>query len=743
MMQASSDTQVPSALRPIPMRKRPDLVIERIDFQGQRSFVIKDPVGLKYHRLRPEQNRALHLLNGRRNLEQIRDQLRIEFPSLHLQLSDVQTLVSDLHKGGLVYTHRPGQGASMLGKARAEWRKKVWTTLRGILFLRLPGWDPEPVLAALLPVVRWVFHPWAVALTWAIVFSSWILLGINFAAFSSDLPGFEQFFGWPNLLYMWLTLAACKILHEFGHGFSCKYFGGECHEMGVMLLVFSPCLYCDVSDSWMLRNKWKRIMIGAAGMYVEIFISAIAVWVWWFSADELIKNLALNIFFVTAVTTVIFNANPLMRFDGYYMMSDFLEVPNLRQKSDKLLQEKFSWYCLGIESRHDPFMPETGIFWFVTFAICSWAYKYFILFGITLFLYTALKPYDLQSIGITAAVASMLGVVGGLGHSLYKQITAPRVEPLSKPKIAATVAAFAVLAAAALLIPLPLHVKAPFLIEPAGVRNVYVATPGELTDVRVAPGQRVRQGDVLAVLTNVELDDERRQLLAERGSETVRTGAYAALRDDARYQMSVERLASLDEQVAEIDRQLAQLTLLAPAGGTVVAPPERRTPATDEDSTLPDWHGNPLEPRNHGAFLDAGTLLLAVAPDRDDGRFEATLLVDQADRNDIYEGQAAELKFDHLPERTYDSKVARFSRRHVEYAPPALSNKYGGSLATVSGNDGREKLAGNAYQATVLLAADPDLLRPGMRGTARLDAASRSTAGWAWRYIRQTFHFKL
>lgn len=745
MIRASTPdrSSVPSALRPIPMRMRPDLVIERIDYQGVRSFVIKDPVGLKYHRLRPEQYRALQLLDTERSLEGLRDALRVEFPALHLQLTDVQSLVSDLHKGGLVYTERPGQGAAMLGKWRIERRKKIKQTLKNFMYLRLPGWDPERTLRAMMPFVRWFFQPWAVAATWTFVISAWLVLGVNFGAFSRAMPEFQQFFGWPNVVYMWVTLALCKIAHEFGHGLSCKYFGSECHEMGVMLLVFSPCLYCDVTDSWMLRNKWKRIAIGAAGMYVEVVISAVAIYVWLAAGEGLTKMLALNIFFVTTVTTVIFNLNPLMRFDGYYMLSDFLEIPNLRQKAEKLLREKFGWYCLGIEPKHDPFMPETGTFWFVTYAVSAYLYRWFVMFGIATFLYTWLKPYDLQSIGATMAVFSIGGALVAPCVGLYRMLNAPRTDPLSKPKIALTLTAFAAVVVAAAFIPLPLHVKAPFLIEPAEARTVYVVRPGELTQVNVAPGDHVEKGDVLAVLSDPQTEDELRTLEAERDTELERANAFEAARDEAQYAVSRERVASLEKRIEDMKEQLRHLTLTAPASGTVVAATAQQRPQQRDSETLPTWKGTPLDEENRGAFLEAGTALLVVAPEETTGKVEATLLVDQADRNDVFEGQEVELRFDHIPDKLYDSKVETFSARHVEFAPPPLSNKYGGPLPTVSEQDGRERLSGNAYQATVMLDADPDLMRPGLRGRARLDAPNRSAWVWAWRWIRQTFHFKL
>ncbi|MDQ3331235.1 MAG: biotin/lipoyl-binding protein, partial [Planctomycetota bacterium] len=567
---------------------------------------------------------------------------------------------------------------------------------------------------------------------------------IHFQTFYDKMPAYQEFFAYKTVLYMWISLGIVKVIHEFGHGLSCKAYGGECHEMGVMLLVFSPCLYCDVTDSWMLRNKWKRFAIGAAGMYVEVVLSAIAIYVWAFAEDGLIKMLALNVFFVTTLTTVIFNANPLMRFDGYYMLSDFLEIPNLRQKADKILREKFGWYCLGIEPRHDPFMPETGTVWFVTFAIAAWGYRWFIMFSISIFLYTWLKPYDLQSIGATLAVTSIVGAVVAPCMALYQMLNAPRTDPLSKPKIAATLTAVGVAAVAASFIPLPLHVTAPFLVEPADVRNVFVQTPGELKKTYVKPGDHVAAGDVLAVLTNAEEEDKLRQFEAERATELERAAAFALSRDEARHMMAVQRVSGLDKRIADAKQRLEELKIVASVPGIVVAPPEQgQANGGGDGRTLSTWSGSPLEPENVGAYLEAGTQLLSLAPRDSAGKIEATLLVDQADRNDVFEDQSVELRFDHIPDKIYDSQVAEFAHRHVEFAPPPLSNKYGGPLATVSEQDGRERLSSNAYQARVLLDSDPELMRPGLRGTARLDAANRSAGQWIWRWINQTFYFRL
>ena len=264
MITANAPAMTPSTRRPIPLEMRKDLVIKRIDYGGVGYWVVKDPAGLKYYRLQQEQYEVLRLLNSERSLEEIREGMLKVMPTVRLQLSDIQHLITDLHEKGLVYSNREGQGAALLKKNWEEKKKKFWNTLRSLLYLRLPGWDPHKTLIVIHPFFKWLFTPLGVGIYLAIVVSAWLLLGVQFDTFRQQLPHFQSFFGWPNLIWLWVTLACCKIIHEFGHGLSCKHFGGECHEMGVMLLVFSPCLYCDVSDSWMLRNKWHRIVIGAA-----------------------------------------------------------------------------------------------------------------------------------------------------------------------------------------------------------------------------------------------------------------------------------------------------------------------------------------------------------------------------------------------------------------------------------------------------------------------------------------------
>ena len=214
-----------------------------------------------------------------------------------------------------------------------------------------------------------------------------------------------------------------------------------------------------------------------------------------------------------------------------------------------------------------------------------------------------------------------------------------------------------------------------------------------------------------------------------------------ALQDNLQKQITQEKLDSMRTRIKNIEKQMAQLTISAPLSGRVVAPPRIARPKLDLlRNQLATFHGTPLDPRNANCFLEERTHLLSIAPNE---RLVAILLLDQGDRNDVFIGQVVEIMFEHLPDRTYSGTIEKISVGNEEFAPQALSNKGGGELSTVTDASGREKLTSTAYQATVLLNEDAQLLKAGMRGKTRFVVDRRSAKDWIWRYILRTFHFRL
>ena len=737
---APESAPVSSAQRTLPLQARRDLTAQKMDFQGTAWWVVKDPVALRYFRLHAQHYRILCLLDGRRSLKDIRDVLIREFPAAPLALNQIQRVITDLYDQGLILSQRPGRAGSLIQKERHTRWQSLKQTLTNVMTIRLPGWDPDGMLTHLHRWLKWVYHPAFLCVATLFVLSAWTLLLVQFHEFVWRLPAFREFFTWGNLLWLWMTLAATKVIHEFGHGLTCKHFGAECHEMGVMLLVFSPTLYCDVTDSWMLRNKWDRIWISAAGIMVEVFLSAIAIFVWRYTTPGLLNHLALNVFFVTTITTVIFNANPLLQYDGYYMLGDWLGIPNLKEKSSAQLQECVSEHCLGIHVPRDPLMPTTGRIGFLAYAVASAVYGWIIMGAVLMFLYTVLKPYGLQSLGITLAAITVTGAIVAIVRNFYRLIAAPRSEPMSRLRMTMTIALVLAAVGGILFIPLPWYIEAPFLAEPHSVAHVYTKVPGELTSFDVRPGQMVERGDVLATLTDFERNDRLRELETARDAQLAEIELQHALDLSGELALAQQQLQSIDRQIDDLQKQIVNFQITAPISGRTVAAPRIASAHESTHRSLRTWSGDISNPENLGSFLNTRTHMVSIAPD---DQMQVVLFLDQAYREDLAAGREIQIKFEHLADKVYRATIEEISREQSDVTPFVLSAKSGGELATVTDSDGRERLISVAYQARAVLEQDFNLLKPGMRGTARFLVDRRSPAQWIWRAFCRTFVFRL
>ncbi len=744
-----ADSLLSSSARPLPIRKRPDLVAQRQRYEGEVYWVVKDPVGLNYFRFQEEEFFILNQLDGRSSLDEIKARFEAEFPPQKITLEELQQFIGMLHRSGLVVAAAPEQGRQLL-KRRAERRKQEWiNALSNILALRFRGIDPERILNALYPWVRWMFHPAFLIACVILWLAALLLVAAEFRVFLSRLPSFYQFFTPTNALWLAVTLAITKILHEFGHGLSCKHFGGECHEMGVMLLVLTPCLYCNVSDSWMLPNRWHRAAIGAAGIFVELTLAAIATFVWWFSEPGLINHLALNVMFICSVSTVVFNGNPLLRYDGYYVLADILEIPNLRQKATQILSRTAAKWFLGLELPEDPFLPQRHHALFITYSVAAAIYRWVVVLSILLFLNKFFKPYRLEIIGHAIAIGALYGLVVHPLYQLGKFFYVPgRWNEVKKPRLMMTLVGLALLVAFVVFVPLPYRVMCTCEIQPQDPAPVYVDVPGRLEEILVRPGQHVKAGQPLAKLADHDLEIEIARLESLYRQYAARLSALERRRSED--EAAANELPSLREAIQTVAQQLAErkadqqrLLLVAPRDGVVVPPPWRVT-HEDPDAPLPEWSGSPLEPQNIGALLKEGDLFCTIA---DPNRMEAILVIDQADIEFVQPGLFVCIKLDELPWKTLTGHVEEVAKREVEAASPRLAGKAGGELPTKTDpTTGVEKPIGTVYQARVPLPNPDGLLIPGLRGRAKVhvDYAHWLSLGQRiWRFVTRTFNFRL
>ena len=265
--------------------------------------------------------------------------------------------------------------------------------------------------------------------------------------------------------------------------------------MGLMLLVLTPCLYCNVSDSWMFPSKWRRAAIGAAGMYVEVMLASAATFAWWFSQPGLFNFLCLNVMFVSSVTTVLFNANPLLRYDGYYILSDLIEIPNLRQKATAILRRKLGRWLLGLPEPPDPFLPHRNQLFFAFYSVAAAIYRWLVVFGILWFIYHVFEPYGLQVVGQLIAVVAVYGLVLQPVRQLFQFFHAPgRIEQVSQLRLASSLIGVAAVIACVFFVSTPHYVRCDVYLQPRDSTAAYVESQGHLEAVYVRPGDWVTEG---------------------------------------------------------------------------------------------------------------------------------------------------------------------------------------------------------------------------------------------------------
>ncbi len=506
-MPTLAESLVSSSSRALTVRKRPDLSANRQRYQGTGYWVVKEPVGLQYFRFHDEEYYILNMLDGHVSLQQIKDGFEQRFAPQKITFGDLQQFIGMLHRSGLVISNSPGQGKALRERGRKKKNKEMMGKFANVFALRYRGFDPERILNAILPWFGWMFTVPALLCFLTLLLSSSLLLASQYETVYAKLPTFQQFFAADRWLILAVTMAVVKVLHEFGHGLSCKKFGGECHEIGFMLLVFTPCLYCNVSDSWMLPNKWKRVWIGAAGIYVEMILASIAAYVWLFTEQgTTINDLCLNMMFLNVVSTVLVNGNPLLRFDGYYILMDAMEIPNLRQKATEVLKRWFQETCLGLELQDDPFLPTRGRFMFGLFTIASVIYRWVVVFSICWFVIKVLEPYGLQAIGRMVAVVGFAGLVAQPFIQTWKFCRTPgRLSKVKRTPLLITVGIVGAVIVGVCYIPLPHHIDCAFEVRPSEAGAVYAGTPGRI-EWTVEPKTLVNVDDPIAILKNPDLE---------------------------------------------------------------------------------------------------------------------------------------------------------------------------------------------------------------------------------------------
>jgi putative peptide zinc metalloprotease protein len=705
--------------------------------------VVKDPAALEYHQLRDEEYTILQMLDGHTSLEEIQQKYEVAFAPQRLSLGRLQALLGVMHLQGLVVADAAGQGEQLLLRRGRKRRQKLLALFGNVLAIRLPGVAPGPFLRWVYPWVRWLFSPWCVTCSLLLVLAAVTLVAVEYRDVLARLPDLQSFFNPRNLLLLAVTLGATKVLHEMGHALTCKHFGGECRELGIMFLVFTPCLFCNVTDAWMIAGKWRRIAISAAGVYVEVVLASICTFLWWSSQPGWFHSMCLNVMFVCSVNTVFLNGNPLLRYDGYFVLSDLLEAPNLWQRSRALVYGFLRRLCIDLEI--DQTLPRQGRFWLLLYGITSSLYRTLVVAAILLFIYKLLKPYRLQSLAAVFAVAVIAGLVVMPMIQFAQLLQDPSVRRRFRwQRLAIACGLGLALLAALLLVPLPHRVRVPVFIDARDAQRVYVTEPGTLAST-IRAGTRVEAGQTLAVLEAPELRRKVARLAGDIRGVRIQLEGLVTLRalDPELAAEMASHIPATEESLADKIAQLNQLRsdqqrleLKSPCRGFVLAPPDIAPEAGDD--RLSTWSGTPLEEINLGCHLAEGTLFCLVGDRR---QYEAVAYIDQADLEFVRVGQDVRLRLNQLAGKTLRGTISELAKVDASVVPPEIANEL--DLPVREDKVGVLRPLGTLYEARISIREQADDLVLGGRGRAKIVVDPMPWGQRVWRTLSEMFAFQL
>ena len=542
----------------------PGVRIRRQNFRGERWYVIEHPYNNEYFRIRPAAYAFVARLTHDRTVEEAWKECLERHPDDAPGQAAVIQLLSQLYFANLLQYQAANDAAQLFERYKQRRQREFKMRLRNIMFMRIPLLDPDRFLVATLPLIGKLISPigallWLVTVGWALKLAA--------DHYSILLEQGQSVLAPENLPLLYVGMVLVKTLHEFGHAYFCRKFGGQVHVMGIMLMIFTPVPYMDATASWGFRSRWKRLLVGGAGMIVELFVAALATFVWARTAPGTLHSLAYNIMFVASVSTVVFNINPLLRFDGYYMLSDLLDIPNLAQRAGQQLKYFGERYLFGVKTVEKPTQkPIEGVL-LSLFGITSGVYRVIVFGGILLLLADRFLIIGI----IMAVVCAIAWVLVPLSQFLKYLASSPKLDRQRFRATAVTVAIAAVLLFFLNVLPFPSHFRAPGLIQARERTQVLNKTAGYVTELLARPGAPVQTGQALMRLQNPELDIERTVLRA-RETELQARLLQARKEDIASLKPLMSLLAAVTNRINKLNADEADLTIRAQHPGIWVAP---------------------------------------------------------------------------------------------------------------------------------------------------------------------------
>lgn len=691
-------------------RLRNHIRIHRQTFRGQVWYVLQDQASGRFHRFSPSAYLVMSLMDGKRTVQEIWDLACARLEEDVLTQDETIRLLAQLHRGDIIQADVPPDIGELTEREGTLRRRKAVMSFLNPLMVRLPLIDPERFLGFTFPLARPFLTWFGLLLFLAIVGSGIVLAAVHWQELTENIT--DRILAAESILLLVITYPFVKALHELGHGYAVKRWGGEVHEMGIMFLVFMPVPYVDASASAAFQERWQRALVGAAGIMVELLLAAVALFVWLNAEPGLVRAFAFNVMLIGGVSTVLFNGNPLLRFDGYYVLVDMTEIPNLGPRSNQYLGYLMQRYLFGVSTANSPASAPGEARWFVFYGLASFCYRMFVMVAIVMFV--ASKFFV---VGVVLAFWSVLLMYGmPLAKKLWFLLTSPTLRQRRARAFAVVGAAMAAVIGFVVSVPIPYGTVTEGIVWMPGDAVVHAQTEGVVAEVLAEPNSVVASGDALIRMEEPFLEARVRVLEAEVRELELRFEALS-VDDRAAARIAHERLKHAWAEL-ELNRQrFEDLLVRSPADGVFILP---------EPADLPQ------------RFVHKGqTLGYVASPSRPVIR----VIVDQ-DVIDLVRRrtQAVAVRFPNQVWRPVLATIERQTPAATDELPSlALSTIGGGRIAMDPAGGDRTRTLQKLFQLELSLAVPVRTSELGGRVYVRFDHGREALVLRAYRVLRQVF----
>jgi putative peptide zinc metalloprotease protein len=692
--------QLPSVLakglhRP---KLRSDLRISEQQVAGETSYVVKIVDTLTYNRYGSFEYELLTLFDGTRTPAEVAVDLTALHPDMPVQESDILEFL-DSTDANLWERSVGEKNLAVLERIRDERKSRI--NQSSLLYIYFKAWNPNRTLTRMEPYLRWLYTPGFVLFSIAVFVIAMSILAGDWARVQKDTEDLYSFTGKSayDIWAFWIIMLTVGGIHEFGHGLTCKHFGGDVNQMGFLLIYFTPAFYTDTTDILLFESTAPREFVIFAGIWVELVLCSLSTFVWALSVPGTIVNdLAYKTLLLSGVTGALLNLNPLIKADGYYAISQFLHIDCLREDSFAYLQAWFQRYFLRRKIDLPPASRKHRRV-FLAFGLSAITYSTLLLFIVLAWVNNILVS-RMGSWGYVATAGLLYFLLRNRirqsiphvrGWWLKSREAYMRWKMTRKQQLAA--AAVAVV----LVSPFASKVSSEFILEPASNTQVRALVSGRVREVKIHPGDAVRAGDILAELTNPEITARATVAAGELGlNESELRSAQASSEFSAAGRASAQH-DQLGAEVTVAQTKLAELTLRAPASGVV---------------TTPDLIAQP------GEFVREGDDVLRIV---DRSNMRARILVHDWEVQEIAVGQPVEIQVLAHPYRSYEGRIERI-------LPAAATDRPVTQQAKLE----RQGQVIANYFAVEMVFPNPDgTLIEGMTGSAKI-SGKRSPLVWQW-----------